>query len=64
MMLMLSVLALLVGAAARRILRRAIMYWGREGSMAWYRISVAVSSTSVSGLDKGLAAILYQAMLP
>merc|ERR1719336_3693228 len=57
MMLMLSVLALLVGAAASRILRRAIMYWGRLGSMAWYNISDGVCSTSTSGRDRGLEAI-------
>ena len=35
MMLIESVFALLVGAAARRILRRAIIYCGSDGSMAW-----------------------------
>lgn len=48
-MLMESVLVLEVGAAASRILRRAIMYWGRLGRMAWNKISTGELATSVSG---------------
>merc|ERR1719228_703478 len=51
MMLMLSVFALLVGAAANNIFSKAIIYCGRLGRTAWYRTSAGVCGTSVSGLD-------------
>ena len=57
MMLMESVLALEVGAAASRILSSAIMYCGSDGSMDWYSSSAGVWSTEVSGRDTGCLAM-------
>ena len=48
-MLIDSVLALHVGAAASSSLSRDIMYCGKFGSMALYNASAAVSGKSVSG---------------
>ena len=48
-MLIDSVLALHVGAAASSSLSRDIMYCGKFGSMALYNASAAVSGISVSG---------------
>ena len=48
-MLIDSVLALHVGAAASSSLSRDIMYCGKFGSMALYNASAAVSGMSVSG---------------
>ena len=53
MMLMESVFAFDVGAAASRILSSAIMYCGSDGSIALYRTSVGVGGTCPSGRDSG-----------
>jgi hypothetical protein len=57
MMLIESVLAFEVGAAASSILSKAIMYCGRLGNIAWYKTSVEVNSISPSEVDRGLRAI-------
>lgn len=49
--LILSVLALQVGAAASSSLSRDIMYCGRLGSIALYKASGAVSGISTSGYN-------------
>jgi len=54
MILIDSVFALEVGAAARSILSNAIMYCGRDGSIVAYKISEGVARTGPSGFDKGL----------
>jgi hypothetical protein len=52
-MLMESVLAFEVGAAASKIFKRAIMYCGNDGSIALYNTSVGVCGTAPSGRDNG-----------
>lgn len=48
-MLIDSVLALAVGAAANSSFKSDIIYWGKFGSMVRYNASAAVSGMSVSG---------------
>jgi len=53
MMLIESVLAFEVGAAASKIFKRAIMYCGSDGNIALYRISAGVEATGPSGRERG-----------
>lgn len=53
MILMLSVFAFDVGAAANKIFKRAIMYCGRLGRIAWYNISTGLMGMSPSIFNKG-----------
>ncbi len=53
MMLIESVLAFEVGAAASKIFSRAIMYCGSDGNIALYKISAGVDATGPSGRESG-----------